>query len=102
MWRRRRVQLAALAVAIYVVGTIVASRMGYRVGGDVPVRCRAGHVYTTLWIPGASLKSLRLGWLRLQWCPVGGHWSIVTPQRDGDLTDAERQSAAHWHDARIP
>jgi hypothetical protein len=66
------------------------------------VRCRRGHLFTTLWIPGASFKSIRLGWWRLQRCPVGRHWSIVTPVNRSELADAERRSAAAWKDIRIP
>jgi hypothetical protein len=89
-------------VAAYAVGTVVARKRGYNMGGEVPVRCRDGHVFTTIWIPGVSVKSLRLGWRRLQWCPVGGHWSVVTPLRDVDLTTEERESAAQHHDRPIP
>ena len=71
-------------------------------GGNTVVRCREGHLFTTIWIPGASLKALRLGWGRLQYCPVGRHWGIVTPVRAADLTEAERQEAAEHHDIRIP
>ncbi len=73
-----------------------------RFGGNVPVRCRDGHVFTTIWIPGASLKALRLSFWRVQHCPVGGHWSLVRPVSPARLTDAERQSAAEHHDLRIP
>ena len=48
------------------------ARAGYRFGTRTVVRCRQGHLFTTVWIPGASLKSLRLGWWRWQYCPVGG------------------------------
>jgi hypothetical protein len=89
-------------VAAYAIGTVVARKRGYNMGGEVPVRCRDGHVFTTIWVPGVSLKSVRLGWRRLQWCPVGGHWSLVTPLRDVDLTVEERESASEHHDARIP
>jgi hypothetical protein len=89
-------------VAIYVGGTIAARRLGYKVGGDVVVRCRDGHLYTTIWIPGVSVKSLRLGWYRWQRCPVGGHWAVVSPVRDEDLTDEEREFAAQHRDVRIP
>jgi hypothetical protein len=99
--RARRVVLVVVVLA-YVVGTIVARARGYKVGGNTPVRCGSGHVYTTIWVPGASLKSVRLGWKRLQWCPVGGHWSWVTPQRLEDLTPDERLSAEHYRDVRIP
>jgi hypothetical protein len=99
--RLRRRALVAVVVA-YLVGTVVARLQGYKVGGNTPVRCGAGHVFTTIWIPGVSLKSIRLGWKRLQWCPVGGHWSWVTPQRMEDLTPDERLSAEGWRDVRIP
>jgi len=66
------------------------------------VRCRDDHVFTTIWIPGASLKSARLGWWRLQRCPVGKHWSLVTPVRQTDLTDDERRSASEHRDIPIP
>ena len=101
--RRRRVAVrVAAVVAFYVAGTVVARRLGYRLGGHTLVRCRAGHVFTTIWIPGASVKSLRLGWFRFQRCPVGGHWALVHPVREDDLTDAERETAAHHHDTRVP
>ena len=88
---------AALAGA-----TLVARRLGYKVGGNTIVRCRQGHLFTTIWVPGASLKSIRLGWARLQRCPVGQHWSLVTPVKDADLTDDERRDAAQHRDIRIP
>jgi hypothetical protein len=96
----RRKRLLAVGV-FYVVATIVARLRGYRFGRNLVVRCRDGHLFTTIWIPGVSLKSIRLGWWRLQRCPVGNHWSIVTPVREADLTDGERRAAAAAHDARI-
>jgi len=99
---RRRVAIVTAVIAAYALGTVLARRRGYNMGGAVPVRCRDGHVFTTLWIPGVSVKSIRLGWRRLQWCPVGGHWSMVTPLRDADLTEEERASAAAHHDRRVP
>jgi len=39
---------------------------------------------------------------RIQYCPVGKHWSLVTPVRDSGLTDEERQFAREHHDVRIP
>ena len=97
----RRKVLAALVV-LNVVGTIVARVLGYRVGGKTVVRCRRGHLFTTIWIPGASIKSIRLGWWRIQRCPVGGHWTIVTPVRDSELTDDERREANERQDTWIP
>ena len=80
----------------------MARRLGYKVGGNTIVRCRQGHLFTTIWVPGASLKSIRLGWARLQRCPVGKHWSLVTPVKDAELTDDERRDAAQHRDIRIP
>jgi hypothetical protein len=71
-------------------------------GGDLIVRCRRGHLFTTLWIPGVSVKALRLGWTRFQRCPVGNHWTLVTPVRDRELTDKERRDARTRHDLRLP
>jgi hypothetical protein len=49
-----------------------------------------------------SLKSIRLGWARIQRCPVGKHWSVVTPVRESSLSEDERQSAHAHRDVRIP
>jgi hypothetical protein len=92
----------ALLIAFLAIGTVVARRRGYNIGTNTVVRCRDGHYFTTIWIPGASLKSIRLGWARLQRCPVGEHWSLVTPARDIDLTAVERQQAEQYRDVRIP
>jgi hypothetical protein len=53
-------------------------------------------------VPGASIKSLRLGWARFQHCPVGGHWSLVTPVKPADLTEEERRTAGQRRDIRLP
>jgi hypothetical protein len=99
---KRRLGVFAAIVAAYVAGTIIATRRGYVFGKDTVVRCRRGHLFTTVWIPGASVKSLRLGPWRLQWCPVGRHADLVHPVKSGDLTDAERSFALSHHDALIP
>lgn len=92
-----------VVIVVLVVGvTLVARGLGYKLGGNVVVRCRKGHLFTTIWVPGGSLKAVRLGWARLQHCPVGHHWSLVTPVRDADLTDEERRIAAEHRDVRIP
>lgn len=82
--------------------TLVARRMGYKLGGWVVVRCRAGHLFTTLWIPGIKLKAVDLGVVRFQYCPVDEHWSLVAPVRDRDLSDEDRRLAAQYRDAPIP
>jgi hypothetical protein len=99
--KRRRLILAGV-FAGYVAGTIIAIRQGYTFGKNAPVRCRRGHLFTTVWIPGASVKSLRLGYWRVQWCPVGRHVDLVRLVRDADLTDAERSFAATHHDVPLP
>jgi hypothetical protein len=95
--------VVAVIVLALIAATITARRMGYPgIGGDTIVRCRAGHLFTTLWVPGASLKAVRLGMTRFQYCPVGKHWTLVTPVRDSELTDEDRQVASQHHDARVP
>lgn len=91
-------------IVIFLVGsTVVARRKGYSgMGGNTTVRCREGHLFTTIWVPGASIKSVRLGWARLQYCPVGRHWTLVTPVKDSDLSDEEKRVAAENRDIRIP
>ena len=89
-------------IALLIAGTVAARRRGYKIGGDVIVRCRDGHLFTTIWIPGASFKAIRLGLVRLQYCPVGHHLTFVVPVRDEDLTAEERRIAAAHHDARLP
>ena len=102
MKRKHHVAVVILVIAVLAIGTAVARKKGYNIPGDTVVRCRDGHLFTTLWIPGASVKSIRLGWRRFQYCPVGKHWSMVTPVKDADLTEDERVAAAQVHDVRIP
>jgi hypothetical protein len=92
--------VAAVVSTLAEVG-VLWMRTG-RLGGNVPVRCRSGHLYTTIWIPGISVKSLRLGWWRLQSCPVGHHWSLVTPVRESELNEDDRRLARGHNDIRIP
>ena len=91
-----------LVLVLLVGGTLIARRLGYRLGGNVVVRCGEGHLFSSIWVPGASFKAVRLGWVRLQYCPVGKHWTFVTPVRDSDLTDAERRIAEQYRDIRVP
>ncbi|HWE34073.1 MAG TPA: hypothetical protein VG410_11340 [Solirubrobacteraceae bacterium] len=98
---RRRRGLAIAAASVVGEFGVLRSR-GYGFGGTVVVRCRDGHLFTTIWIPGASVKSLRLGPWRVQRCPVGNHWSIVTPVKRSELSDDELALAAQHRDVRIP
>ncbi len=97
--RRRRRLLLAVALLLE---PLAMKLRGYPLGGRLIVRCRRGHLFTTIWIPGASLKAIRLGWLRVQYCPVGRHWSIVVPVRESELTDDETRLARSHHDVRLP
>jgi hypothetical protein len=70
---------------------------------DTPVRCSAGHLFTTIWVPLGSLKAVRLGGTRYQRCPVGHHWATVTRLEDDPATtEEELKEAALVHDIRIP
>jgi hypothetical protein len=100
--RRKPLRSVLLVSAVIAGGTLVARRLGYNLGMNTVVRCRQGHLFTTIWIPGVKLKGLDLGVARFQWCPVGRHWTLVTPVRESDLTDEERAIAAEHHDIRIP
>ena len=93
----------AFVVVVAVTGSAAGRRRGYSgMGGETIVRCSRGHLFTTLWVPGVSLKSVRLGLTRFQHCPVGRHWTLVTPVKDADLTDEERRIAAEHRDVRLP
>lgn len=94
---------AVLLVAAVVAGVVVlARRLAAQGGGEVVVRCRDGHLFTTIWIPGVSLKAIRLGWIRFQRCPVGDHLTFVTPVPPSQLTDAQRWMAARYRDGPVP
>ncbi len=86
------------AVAVEAIATWLRSG---RVGGNLIVRCRRGHLFSTIWLPAASVKSLRLGFWRVQRCPAG-HWSIVTPVRASELSTRERSRAMRLKDVRLP
>ena len=100
--RRRRGRAFAIGAAFLVVEAAGLRRRTGRMAGTVVVRCRAGHLFTTIWIPGASLKSVRLGWWRFQRCPVGRHWTLVTPVRESELGESDLAAAHQVHDARVP
>jgi hypothetical protein len=99
--RRKRRRLLRIAGGILAEALLMRLR-GYRVGTDVLVRCRRGHLFSTIWLPGVSVKALRLVWWRVQRCPVGRHWTIVTPARDAELSAEERRLAHERKDIRLP
>jgi hypothetical protein len=69
---------------------------------DTVVRCKEGHLFTTIWIPMASIKAVRLGNARWQHCPVGKHWSTVVPVDEGTLDPATLAAARAIHDIHLP
>ncbi|TDU89578.1 hypothetical protein EV138_3151 [Kribbella voronezhensis] len=68
---------------------------------DTIVRCSAGHLFTTKWMPLGSFKAIRLGRRRYQRCPVGHHWAIVRKVAPDTLTPEERETAARTHDTSV-
>jgi len=96
--RRRR----GLLIAGLLAEPLLMLARGYPIGGNLIVRCRRGHLYTTLWIPSFSVKALRLGWWRFQRCPVGHHWSFVTPVKPAELSDDDKRLARERRDVRLP
>ena len=91
-------------VGLTIVGLVEMARRGPvdTTPYEVAVRCREGHVFTTIWVPGVSFKAIRLGPLRMQWCPVGEHRTIVTAVPWSRLSDQERWMAAHYRDSSLP
>jgi hypothetical protein len=98
--------IAFAAVFVYVIarmGAAAGQRRGYSgMGGDTIVRCSQGHLFTTTWIVGSSVKAVRLGYKRYQRCPVCQKWRIVVPVRDDELTEEDRRVAAERHDTKLP
>jgi hypothetical protein len=98
----RRVWGWIVAVGAAAVELAAVRQRTGRLGGRIVVRCDRGHLFTTWWIPGASLKSLRLGWWRVQFCPVGRHVALVRPVRASDLGQEEARAAAEHRDLPLP
>ena len=100
--RTRQLGVAAVVVGGYAVGTIVAARAGYQVGREAFVRRRQGHLFTTTWIPGGSLKAIRLGLWRIQWCPVGRHVDLVRLVKPRPCRNPRASSPLAHHDILVP
>ncbi len=99
---RKRLPAIMMVGAAVAAETAAVRRRGYGFGGRVVVRCRDGHLFTTLWLPGVSVKALRLGPWRFQRCPVGHHWSLVTPVDRSSLSEDEASAAAGVRDTGLP
>jgi hypothetical protein len=100
--KRRRRRRLGIAAGAFIVETIPLLRNGYGIGGNVVVQCSKGHRFTTIWLPGTSVKSVRLGPRRFQYCPVGHHWSLVRLVRASDLSARQLRAARDRRDVRIP
>ena len=101
-----QILIYTLALVIFAAVALRVGRMsraqGYRFGRDVIVRCRDGHLFLTTWVPMMSFKAVRLGLVRMQYCPVGDHVTTVRLMRDEDLTPAERIEASRYRDNGVP
>ncbi len=100
--RSKRARAVLILIGAVVFEAASLWRASHRLAGNVIVRCRQGHLFTTIWIPGGSLKALRLGRRRFQHCPVGHHWSVVTPVAEAELSDGQLRDAQAHRDIRIP
>jgi len=100
--RRGSQHLLATALGAALVESAATWLRSGRLGGNVVVRCDRGHLFTTLWIPAVSVKSLRLIAWRFQYCPVGRHWTLVRPVNEDDLGRRQRQAAQQRHDIWLP
>lgn len=94
--------LAIVVIAAAVLVTVAWNGRRFGVGFERVVRCRAGHLFTTTWVPGVSLKAVRLWNVRFQRCPAGRHWTLVHRVDESRLTPDELQVARSRHDVRIP
>jgi hypothetical protein len=99
--RRKRRALVFAAASVVAEGVMLRSS-GYGFGGRVIVRCREGHLFSTIWIPAASVKAFRLGFWRVQRCPVGKHWSVVRPVKKSSLTAEQLRDASERRDIWLP
>jgi len=87
-----------VALGAFVLGALIARRKGFTKHGEVVVRCRQGHLFTTVWTSRLSKRRLDLGFARIQRCPEGNHLTIVTPVDDATLTKEEKKQAKQLRD----
>src|SRR4051794_24218004 len=100
--RRRSLVIAGAVGLTAAEATVLAKRRGRLLAAETVVRCRRGHLFTTFWIPGVSIKAVRLGWWRGQRSPVGEHWPFVPPADAAPLPPEERAQAPGTHDVPLP
>src|ERR1039457_6974883 len=68
---KRAIKPVLIMTGVVAGATLIGRRLGYNFGTNTVVRCRQGHLFTTVWIPGVKLKELDLIVARVQRCPVG-------------------------------
>jgi hypothetical protein len=90
--------VVVVAFGAFVLGALIARRKGFTKQGDVVVRCRRGHLFTTVWTSRLSKSRLDLGFARIQRCPQGNHLTIVTPVDGATLTKEEKKQAKQLRD----
>jgi hypothetical protein len=94
---------AGIVIVVAVTGSRAGHSRGYSgMGGETVVRCSKGHLFMTVWIPGSSLKAVRLGYKRYQRCPVCEKWRMVVPVADSELSEEDRRVAAEHRTGRLP
>lgn len=94
--------VAIVVLAIAAVAVLASARAWPGQGFERIVRCQAGHLFTTTFVPGVSVKAVRLWNRRFERCPVGRHWTLVAPVDEAALSPEERAAARAHHDVRIP
>lgn len=94
--------IVAAAIIAFAVGAMVASRKGYKEGGEVVVRCGRGHVFTTVWVDRFTYRRVDLGFAKIQRCPVGDHLTVVRPVETSELTPEEKKQAKLVRDSVPP
>jgi hypothetical protein len=83
------ITVIAVVVLALAAATIAAQRMGYSgTGGDTVVRCRAGHLFTTLWVPGRVAEVRSPGTNQV---PVLSGRKALDPRDPGPGVGADRR-----------
>ena len=57
---RRAIKPILIIAGVVAGATLIGRRPGYNFGTNTVVRCRQGHLFTTIWVPGVKLKELDL------------------------------------------
>lgn len=98
------IQLIPLLIIAAIMGFIVnqSRRNGAYFGKRIIVRCNQGHLFSTLWIPFVSAKAIRLGPIRIQYCPIGNHLAFVAGVNVNSLTEEEKDFAENHPDSMVP